>query len=62
MFSIKNLAPADLSIMLQYSSPDEVYSFVASHLKSSPSTRTLKLQLIAKQIKAITQHTPLLSI
>lgn len=62
MFNIKNLAPADLSLMLQYSSPDEVYSFVASHLKSSNDTRSLKLQLIAKQIKTITSITPLLSI
>ena len=62
MFNIKNLAPADLSIMLQYSSPDEVYSFVATNLKSPPSTRSLKLQLIAKQIKAITSITPILSI
>lgn len=62
MFSIKNLAPDDLSIMLQYSSPDEVYSFVATNLKSPPETRSLKLQLIAKQIKAITSITPLLSI
>lgn len=62
MFSIKNLAQDDLQDMLQYSSPDEVYSFVASNLKSPPETRSLKLQLIAKQIKAITQRTPLLSI
>lgn len=62
MLTIKNLAPDDLSLMLQYSSPDEVYSFVASNLKSSPETRTLKLQLIAKQIKAITSITPLLSL
>ena len=62
MFQIKNIAPTDLEEMLATSSPDDVYSFVASHLKSPPSTRTLKLQLIAKQIKTITQHTPLLSI
>lgn len=62
MLTIKNLAPADLEEMLATSSPDEVYSFVASHLKSPPETRSLKLQLIAKQIKAITSRTPLLSL
>jgi len=61
MFNIKNLAPDDLQEMLTYSSPDEVYSFIASNLKSSPSTRSLKLQLIAKQIKALTSVTPLIS-
>ena len=68
MFNIKNLAPDDLSLMLQVASPDEVYSFVASNLKVCNHKwndwlhiRKLKLQLIAKQIKAITQHTPILS-
>ena len=62
MLQIKNLAPVDLETMLQYSSPDEVYSFVASHLKTPEATRSLKLQLIAKQIKTITSRAPLLSL
>lgn len=62
MLNIKNLAPTDLEEMLATSSPDEVYSFVASNLKSPNETRSLKLQLIAKQIKTITSRAPLLSL
>lgn len=61
MLTIKNLTPEDIQEMLATSSPDEVYSFVASNLKSPQNTRSLKLQLIAKQIKAITNTSPLLS-